>query len=160
VLPGSAPSTRAISSSDELQLDFSSSKSSAEDGELFFVGGPAQRQNAAELVTSLQQANAPNAAPDYVLPNPTIGYHIGYGEAFETTPNSFDGYDITFEIVITCAVVNRYAVCLYGVGPRVDLSEILSHPTPSKLALSLWSNADANSVYWTDAETHGRSTSR
>jgi hypothetical protein len=145
-----APSTKAISSSDELQLDFTSSTSSAEDGELFFVGGPAQRQNAAELVTALQEANSPNASLDYVLPNPTIGYHIGYGAAFETTPNSFDGYAITFEIVITCAVVNRYAVCLYGVGPRVDLSNILNHPTPSKLALSLWSNADANSVYWTD----------
>lgn len=151
VFPGAAPQTTARPSSNQLELDFTSSTSPAEDGKLFFVGEPARGQSAAELVTALQQANAPNATLDYTLPNPTIGYHLGYGEALETTPNSFDADGVTYEVVIDCAVLNRYAVCLYGVGPQVNLSQIADHPTPSKLALSLWSDPDANSVYWKGA---------
>jgi hypothetical protein len=151
VFDGPAPSTAATSSGDELRLAFSSSTTPAEDGDLFFVGEPAQGQNAAQLVTALQQANVPNATVDYVLPNPTIGYHIGYGTAFETTPNSVDGYGITYEVVITCAVVNDYAICVYGVGPRVDVSTVVNHPTPSELALSLWSDADVNAAFWSRA---------
>ena len=46
----------------------------AEDGELAFTGGPAQGHSADEIVTSLQQANAPNAVPDYVMPGASLGY--------------------------------------------------------------------------------------
>lgn len=149
VLPGPAPLTRATTGSDELHLTFTSSTSPAEDGDLYFVGGPAHGQDPAQLVASLQHSSAPNATLDYVLPNPTIGYHIGYGASFETTPPSSYGNNIIFEVVITCAVVDGYAVCAYGVGPRVDLNRVVNHPTPSKLALSLWSDPDVNSVTWT-----------
>ncbi len=99
-------------------------------------------------MNALQQANAPNATPVYVLPGATVGYHLGYGESFETTPYSADGNGVTYEIVITCAVENGYGVCGYGVGPQVDLSNIVPHPTPAKLALSLWSDPDINNVFW------------
>lgn len=152
-LPGAAPNVTMSSSRDELHLSFSSATTPAEDGDLFFVGEPANGQNAAQLVNGLQQSNAPNATLDYVLFNATVGYHLGYGASFQTTPNSSDGYGLTYEVVITCAVVNGYGVCAYGVGPRVNVSAVVNHPTPSKLALSLWSDPDLNSVVW-------RSTSR
>ena len=85
-------------------LTFSSSSAPAEDGDLILLGIPARGQAAAQLVSVLQQANAPNATPDYVLPGATVGYHLGYGESFQTTPYSADGNGVTYEIVMTCAV--------------------------------------------------------
>jgi hypothetical protein len=32
------------------------------------------------------------------------------------------------------------------VGPQVDLNRIVNHPTPAKLALSLWVDPDINGV--------------
>ena len=93
-------------------------------------------------------ADAPNAVPDYVLPGASIGYQPGYGEAFRSTPGSANGNPVTFEVVITCAERSNYAICAYAVGPQVDLARIVPHPTPSKLALSLWSDPDLNGVRW------------
>ena len=63
----SPPTASTITTGDELRLDFSSANP-AEDGDLFFVGEAAQGMTASQLVTALQQANVPNATPDYVLP--------------------------------------------------------------------------------------------
>ena len=120
----------------------------AQDGELAFVGGPAQGVSANQLVTSLQQANAPNAVSDYVVPGASVGYMPGYGEAFQTTPNSADGNPVKFEVVIICAIRHGYAICTYAVGPQVDLNRIVNHPTEAKLALSLWADPDLNGVRW------------
>ena len=120
----------------------------AQDGELAFVGGPARGVSANQLVTSLQQANAPNAVPNYVVPGASVGYMPGYGEAFQTTPNSADGNPVKFEVVIICAIRHGYAICTYAVGPQVDLNRIVNHPTEAKLALSLWADPDLNGVRW------------
>jgi hypothetical protein len=72
----------------------------AEDGELAFTGGPARGHSADEIVTSLQQANAPDAVPDYVVP----GASLGYGEAFQVTPSSADGNPVRFEVTIIGAI--------------------------------------------------------
>ena len=142
------PATSASASADQLRLDFTSQVSPAEDGQLSFVGLPARGHSANEIVTALQQANAPNAVPDYVLPGATVGYQPGYGEAFQTTPNSANGNPVRFEVVIICAVRGGYAICAYAVGPQVDLNRIVIHPTPAKLALSLWADPDLNGVRW------------
>jgi hypothetical protein len=142
------PATSVKSSSDQLQLQFTSPDSAALDGQLTFVGIPAAGRSAAGLVGALQRANAPNAVPDYVLPGPTVGYVPGYGEAFQTTPNSGSGDAVRFEVVITCSVRGGYAICAYAVGPQVDLNRIVNHPTPSKLALALWSDPDVTGVRW------------
>jgi hypothetical protein len=142
------PATSVSSSPDQLQLRFTSPDSPALDGQLTFVGIPAAGRSAAGLVGALQRANAPNAVPDYVLPGPTVGYVPGYGEAFQTTPNSGAGDAVRFEVVITCSVRSGYAICAYAVGPQVDLNRIVNHPTPSKLALALWSDPDVTGVRW------------
>jgi hypothetical protein len=142
------PGTSASTSADQLRLDFTSPASAAEDGELAFIGIPANGQSAGEIVSALQQANAPNAALDYVLPGATVGYLPGYGEAFQTSPNSADGDQVMFEVVISCAVRDDYAVCAYAVGPQVDLNRIVNHPTLARLALSLWADPDINGVRW------------
>ena len=142
------PATSASASADQLRLDFTNPAAPAQDGQLAFVGGPAQGASANQLVTSLQQANAPNAVPDYVVPGASVGYMPGYGEAFQTTPNSADGNPVKFEVVIICAVRHGYAICAYAVGPQVDLNRIVNHPTEAKLALSLWADPDVNGVRW------------
>jgi hypothetical protein len=142
------PATSMSSSSDQLQLRFTSPDSPALDGQLTLVGIPAAGRSAAGLVGALQRANAPNAVPDYVLPGPTVGYVPGYGEAFQTTPNSGTGAAVRFEVVITCSVRGGYGICAYAVGPQVDLNRIVNHPTPSKLALALWSDPDVTGVRW------------
>jgi hypothetical protein len=142
------PTTSASASADQLRLDFTNPAAPAQDGELAFVGGPAQGVSANQLVTSLQQANAPNAVPDYVVPGASVGYMPGYGEAFQTTPNSADGNPVKFEVVIICAIRHGYAICTYAVGPQVDLNRIVNHPTEAKLALSLWADPDLNGVRW------------
>ena len=83
-----------------------------------------------------------------MLPGPTVGYVPGYGEAFQTTPNSGTGAAVRFEVVITCSVRGGYGICAYAVGPRVDLNRVVNHPTLSELALSLWSDPDINGVRW------------
>lgn len=160
VFAGPGLATRESSSRDVLRLAFTSSVTPAEDGDLYFVGEPAKGQSAAHVVTSLQRANAPDAALDYVLPNATIGYHRGYGAAFETAPVSTYGDSVVYELVIVCAVVNGEAVCAYGLGPRVDVTRVVNHPTPSHLALSLWSDPDVNSVVWASASSTAAVTSR
>lgn len=142
------PATSASASADQLRLEFTTPASSAEDGQLVFVGIPAGGRSAAGIVGALQRANAPNAVPDYVLPGPSVGYVPGYGEAFQTTPNSADATPVKFEVVITCAVRGGYAICAYAAGPQVDLNRILNHPTPSKIALALWADPDINGVRW------------
>jgi hypothetical protein len=142
------PATSASSSPDQLRLQFTSPNSPALDGQLTFAGIPAAGRSAAGLVGALQRANAPNAVPDYVLPGPTVGYVPGYGEAFQTTPNSGTGAAVRFEVMIACSVRGGYGICAYAVGPQVDLNRIVNHPTPSKLALSLWSDPDINGVRW------------
>ncbi len=142
------PTTSASSSADQLRLDFTNPAAPGEDGQLAFVGGPAQGQSASQIVTSLQQANAPNAVPDYVLPGASVGYVPGYGEAFQTTPNSADGNPVKFEVMILCAIRHGYAICAFAVGPQVDLNRIVDHPTEAKLALSLWADPDLNGVRW------------
>ena len=148
VLSEHPPQTTAHASASQLTLDFASPVTSAEDGALSFVGSPAGELGPSEIVTRLQQANAPNAVPDYTLPGASLGYVPGYGEAFQTTPNSASGNPVRFEVVITCAVRNGYAICAYAVGPRVDLNAIVSHPTLAKLALALWADPDLNGVRW------------
>jgi hypothetical protein len=142
------PATSASASADQLRLEFTTPVSPAEDGQLVFVGIPAGDRSAAEIVGALQRANAPNAVPDYVLPGPSVGYVPGYGEAFQTTPNSADATAVRFEVVITCAVRSGYAICVYAAGPQVDLNRVVNHPTPSKLALALWADPDVNGVRW------------
>ena len=142
------PATSAAASADQLQLDFTNPAAPAQDGQLAFIGGPAQGASANQLVTSLQQANAPNAVPDYVVPGASVGYMLGYGEAFQTTPNSADGNPVKFEVVIICAVRHGYAICAYAAGPHVDLNRIVNHLTEAKLALSLWADPDVNGVRW------------
>ena len=142
------PATSASASADQLRLEFSAPDSPAEDGQLVFVGIPAGGRSAAEIVGALQRANAPNAVPDYVLPGPSVGYAPGYGEAFQTAPNSADATAVRFEVVITCSVRSGYAICAYAAGPQVDLNRIVNHPTLSKLALALWADPDINGVRW------------
>jgi hypothetical protein len=148
VFSANPPATSASTSADQLRLEFSAPASPAEDGQLVFVGIPAGGRSAAQIVGALQRANAPNAVPDYVLPGPSVGYVPGYGEAFQTTPNSADATSVRFEVVITCAVRSGYAICAYAAGPQVDLNRIVTHPTPSKLALALWADPDINGVRW------------
>jgi len=143
-----ALATSSSSSPDQLQLQFTSPNAPALDGQLTFVGIPAAGRSAAGLVGALQRANAPNAVPDYVLPGPAVGYVPGYGEAFQTTPNSGTGAAVRFEVVITCSVRGGYGICAYAVGPQVDLNRVVNHPTLSKLALALWSDPDINGVRW------------
>jgi hypothetical protein len=142
------PATSSSASADQLRLEYTSPVSPAEEGQLVFVGIPAAGRSAAEIVGGLQRANAPNAVPDYVLPGPSVGYVPGYGEAFQTTPNSADATPVRFEVVITCSVRSGYAICAYAAGPQVDLNRIVNHPTLSKLALALWADPDINGVRW------------
>ena len=120
----------------------------AEDGELAFTGGPAHGHSADEIVTSLQQANAPDAVPDYVVPGASLGYTPGYGEAFQVTPSSADGNPVRFEVTIICAIRDGYAICAYAVGPQVSLGRLVTHPTEARLALALWADPDLNGVRW------------
>jgi hypothetical protein len=78
----------------------------------------------------------------------SVGYMPGYGDAFQTTPNSADGNPVKFEVVTICAIRHGYAICTYAVGPQVDLNRIVNHPTEAKLALSLWAGPDLNGVRW------------
>jgi hypothetical protein len=142
------PATSASASGDQLRLEFTTPASPAEEGQLVFVGIPAGGRSPAEIVGGLQRANAPNAVPDYVLPGASVGYLPGYGEAFQTTPNSADATPVRFEVVITCSVRSGYAICAYAAGPQVDLNRIVNHPTLSKLALALWADPDINGVRW------------
>lgn len=142
------PTTSASSSADQLRLDFTNPAAPAQDGQLAFVGLPAQDASANEIVTGLQQANAPNAVPDYVVPGASVGYMPGYGEAFQTIAISADGNPVKFEVMIMCAIRHGYAICAYAVGPQVDLNTIVNHPTEAKLALALWADPDLNGVRW------------
>jgi hypothetical protein len=143
-----APQTTAHASPGQLRLEFTSPGNPSLDGELAFAGFPAQGMSPKQIVGALQRANAPNAVPDYVLPGASVGYVPGYGQAFETTPGSSIGNPVRFEVVISCAVRQQLAICAYAAGPQVNLNAIVNHPTPSKLALSLWSDPDVNGVRW------------
>ena len=88
VFPERPPATSASPSASQLRLDFTNPDAPAEDGELAFTGGPAHGHSADEIVASLQQANARDAVPDYVVSGASLRYTPGYGEAFQVTPGS------------------------------------------------------------------------
>jgi hypothetical protein len=142
------PATSAAASADQRQLDFTNRPRRRRTASWPSSAWTVQGASANQLVTALQQANAPNAVPDYVVPGASVGYMPGYGEAFQTTPNSADGNPVKFEVVIICAVRHGYAICAYAAGPHVDLNRIVNHLTEAKLALSLWADPDVNGVRW------------
>jgi hypothetical protein len=148
VFPGRPPATSASPSASQLRLDFINPDAPAEDGELAFTGGPARGHTADEIVTALQQASAPDAVPDYVVPGASLGYTPGYGEAFQVTPSSADGNPVRFEVTIICAIRDSYAICAYAVGPQVSLGHLMTHPAEARLALALWADPDLNGVRW------------
>jgi hypothetical protein len=148
VFPGRPPATSASPSASQLRLDFINPDAPAEDGELAFTGGPAHGHTADEIVTALQQASAPDAVPDYVVPGASLGYTPGYGEAFQVTPSSADGNPVRFEVTIICAIRDSYAICAYAVGPQVSLGHLMTHPAEARLALALWADPDLNGVRW------------
>ena len=111
----------------QLQLDFTNRPRRRRTASWPSSACTAQGASANQLVTLLQQANAPNAVPDYVVPGASVGYMLGYDESFQTTPNSADGNPVKFEVVIICAVRHGYAICAYAAGPHVDLNRIVNH---------------------------------
>lgn len=67
------------------------------------------------MVEKLVQANFPIAQPVYEIPDPLIGYHPAFGEAFNITSTSSDG-----TLVASC-VCNGFAVDAVALGPLLPI---------------------------------------
>ena len=83
--------------------------------ELFSV--PAAGRSAEQVVDDLLRQKQPDATVAYVLPNATVGYHLGYGAVLDVYPQGTNGVARRNRIVVMAAVKNDLALIGAAIGP-------------------------------------------
>jgi hypothetical protein len=111
-------------------------------------GFPAQGSTEETLVEKLVQANFPNAQPVYEIPDPLIGYHPAFGEAFNITSTSSDGTTETYRALVASCVYNGFAVDAVALGPLLpivnDKSQFFNaHPSPANTYIAYFYGTDS-----------------
>ncbi len=92
--------------------------------------------------------NFPSAQPVYELPDPLIGYHPAFGEAFNVQPASSDGTTQTARVLVAATSYNGFGIIVVAYGsllPTVTArSELFNgHPSPANVFLAYFFGADS-----------------
>lgn len=111
-------------------------------------GGPAGQTTPQAVVQSFMSQNFPSAQAVYQMPEPLVGYHPGFGEAFNVQPASSDGSTQTARVLVIAATYNGFAVVVVAYGsllPPVTAKSTFfnGHPSPANLNLAYFGGADA-----------------
>lgn len=108
------------------------------------VGNSTDQSLVAELASGLWGSDA---QPVYEMPDPLIGYHLAYGEAFNVTRASADGTTVTWRGLVAAATYNGYSVVVVADGkllPTVNSSSPFfnNHPSPANLYMAYFYGTD------------------
>jgi len=111
-------------------------------------GGSAAGTSPQSLVQQFVATNFPSAAPVYQIPDPLIGYHPAFGEAFNVQPASSDGSTGTSRALVAAATYNGFGIVVVAYGgllPTVNTSSqyFNDHPSPANLYLAYFYGADS-----------------
>jgi hypothetical protein len=99
-------------------------------------------------VQSFVSRNLPSAQPVYQLPDPLIGYHPAFGEAFDVQPASSDGTTQTARVLVAATAYNGFGIIVVAYGSLLPTVTAKSdwfngHPSPVNLNLAYFFGADA-----------------
>lgn len=115
---------------------------------LIVEGGPAKGTSPESAVADYINQYFPNAQPVYQLPDPLIGYHPAFGEAFDVQPASTSGSTQTIRLIVCAAAYNGFGILVIADGnllPTVtSKSNIFNgHPSPANLILAYFYGTDS-----------------
>jgi hypothetical protein len=148
------PASNVQKTANGISLTYAFNSNAIGTGYLDVVGGPASGTSDQSLVTQLAATLwGSNAQPIYQMPNPMIGYHPAYGEAFNVQPASSDGTTQTDRALVSASTYNGFSIVVLVIGPLLPTvntsSEFFNdHPSPANVYLAYFYGTDSllNSV--------------
>ncbi len=138
--------TRATATSDGINLTYAFNTVGT--GWLDVFGFSAGQSTDVSLVQKLVDDNFPSAQPVYQMPDPLIGYHPAFGEAFNVAPASSDGTTQTSRALVAAATYNGFAVVVVAFGPLLPTVNTSSqfyddHPSPANVYMAYFYGTDS-----------------
>jgi hypothetical protein len=100
-------------------------------------GAPAGSTTAESEVSTVASDEFPGVGAAYELPDMLIGYHPGFGDAFNVQPVSADGSTATDQVVVAAAVDDNFLITVEVIGtllPTVASPSSVfwdGHPSPA-----------------------------
>jgi hypothetical protein len=140
------PEPSVKTTADGIQLNYSFN--TVGNGFLDVFGFPAGSSSDESLVQNLISQNFPNAQAVYQMPNPLIGYHPAFGEAFNIAPASSDGTTQTSRALVAAATYNGFAIVVITLGPLLPIVNTASqfynaHPSPANVYMAYFYGTDS-----------------
>jgi hypothetical protein len=131
-----------------IDLTYAFTDASLGTGYLDVLGGSAGNSTDESLVAALASGLwGSNAQPVYEMPDPLIGYHPAFGEAFNVTPASSDGSTRTIRALVAAATYNGFSIIVVTDGPLLPAVTSNSpfwngHASPADLFMAYWYGTD------------------
>ena len=148
-LLGIAPTVSTANN--DLTLSYASGSTSL--GELQLGAVSANNRTPEQIVEAVVNQIANGAQVAYVIPGSMVGYQLGFGEAFNFSPNSGDGQAGTDRVIIMAAIKNGIAIVAIAAGPLVKFGDGQGqlndgHPSIADSVIALGGDPVVNSVNW------------
>lgn len=143
-----APATVVQKTSNGINLTYEFTGPGLGTGYLDAFGGSAGSSSDESLVEQLVSGLwGSNAQPVYQIPDPLIGYHLAFGEAFNVTPASSDGTTQTRRALVAAATDNGFGIVVVTVGPLLPTVNTSSkffnnHPSPANVFIAYYYGTD------------------
>ena len=134
-----------------LLITFGSGSNSA--GALEIAGVNDKGRTPEQIVEAIINQIANGAQLAYVIPGAMIGYQLGYGAAYNFSPNSGNGQSGTDRIIVFAAIKNGVAIAAVADGPLVQFGDGQGqindgHPSIADTGAALGADPTINSVLW------------
>jgi hypothetical protein len=146
---GIAPTVSTANGS--LTLSYSAGSTAL--GQLQLAGMSANGKTPEQIVESLINQIANGAQLSYVIPGSMIGYQLGFGAAYNFSPNSGNGQAGTDRIIVMASIKNGVAIVAVAAGPLVKFGQgqgqlNVGHPSIADSVVALGGDPVVNSVNW------------
>jgi hypothetical protein len=148
-LLGIAPT--ATISNGNLLLSYSSGGNSL--GQLEIGGVNVKGRTPEQIVDAVISQIANGAQLAYVIPGAMIGYQLGFGAAYNFSPDTGDGQSGTDRIIVFAAIKNGIGVVAIAAGPMVQFGDGKgqlndNHPSIADSVVALGADPVVDSVLW------------
>ena len=130
-----------------IELTYAFTSASIGTGYLDVLGETATSSIPSFVASTASKLWGSNATMVYVMPNPLIGYHPAYGEAFNISPASSDGSTQTSRALVAATTYNGYTILVLAEGPLLPTVNSSSpffdyHPSPANLYMAYFYGTD------------------
>lgn len=142
------PTPNVTSYGNGLNLTYVFNNASLGTGYLDVLGKPAGNSTDQSLVEGAAATLwGSNAQRVYYMPDPLIGYHPAWGEAYNVTPASSDGSTRTIRALVAAATYNGYSILVITDSPLLPTVTLNSpysngHASPAGLIMAYFPGTD------------------